>query len=213
MLKRLLLLLVMSLLTLTGCDAARIHKTQVPQAALAIHLTNEKGDEANCSATAVGTFAVLTAAHCFSSNSPTVLYINGIRAFITGYVYDGHDHIVIYINNIAFSHPARIHQNYTTLGEELVIYGNPEGLGLTLRKGIVSKIYHTDEPICKAGCTEYEIPIAPGDSGAGIFRNGELVGMVTGVEMYPGRTAYMPMYSLRMWFTPEQLKEIVNYGR
>lgn len=180
------ILAILAAVMLAGCGAVP-HKTT----------HRLQFDDGICSATAVGSHTLLSAAHCFKDAHS--LSIDGVPVEVTKIISDGADHVLVTVS-ATFEHVAkRGHQPY--VGDRIHYWGNPAGLGDLYREGYVSG----DWVMGGKAVALLDINGFYGDSGAGIFdADGQLIGVVS-VIWQNGNNGYikfMGMYSLR--FTPEQ---------
>jgi hypothetical protein len=218
-LARIALVAILSLLMVTaGRGQTATDKPVLPTRTLAAqireyaHVTFQEtvvGPPAICSATAIGSHALLTASHC--ERPTTDIMIDGEDSRIIGLTRDGLDH-TIYLVDKKFEKWATFGED-VGIGDELYMWGNPEGKLFIFRKGYVVKIAqaHDDAPI------ELVIDIQNyhGDSGAGMFNNrGQLVTVQSTVSTFHNsedemRTQFSS--GLIPNFSPEQMKQVEEF--
>lgn len=121
------------------------------------------------------------------------------------------DHAVLRVAT-TFEHWARVGLP-PALGEEVYFQGSPRGLAQLLRvgrmagKGHLPKSAQEDSPVLAREFTLYDVQVAPGDSGSGIFnRNGELVGVVS-IMTWDATLPANFMGSLPFAFTAKQWQD------
>lgn len=146
-----------------------------------------------CSGTAVARHTVLTATHCLEGDE--LAAINGRPAHVVHREDDGKDHSLLIVN-IGFDHFVQMGGQLIE-GDEVEYWGNPAGIPYLYRRGVVAGsvdgAYFVDASSWK------------GDSGAGIFKDGKVVTVVTGVFE---RSSFGLMVAYPMEFTPKQLERI-----
>ncbi|HZF98261.1 MAG TPA: trypsin-like peptidase domain-containing protein [Pseudoxanthomonas sp.] len=144
----------------------------------------------SCSATYVGPSTLLTASHCFRAGDKLVS-INGTIAGIVHIEHDGADHALVKVTT-----PAPVWAEVgpeLRQGEDFEFFGNPLDMRDQYRRGYVTGV--------KADKVMLDARLWLGDSGAGLFRNGRVVGVVSGVY---GHQIFYFGYAHRLVFTPEQ---------
>lgn len=164
--------------------------------------------EGRCSGTSVGEYTILTATHCFAPatdpegppNTSAPIRVNGKVMTITNVVHDGKDHILIIMDQ-AFKTWAPIAAP-ATQGDRIHFWGNPGGLTMILREGLV---IGSEGPVDIIDAQGWK-----GDSGSGVFNHrGEVVGVVSAINAdidpnWPGASFQVVLMS-PLAFTPEQL--------
>lgn len=125
-----------------------------------------------CGATAVGPHTVLTASHCLAD--VRVITLDGLPYDVVSVTHDGADHALIRVEG-TFKRWAK-RGDPAKVGDAVYFRGSPRGFTPLYRWGQVSGHY------TEAGdrFTLYDMQVAPGDSGSGVFNDdGELVGVVS----------------------------------
>lgn len=158
-----------------------------------------------CSATAVGSHTLLSAAHCFDGATAGLVRVNGTLTTFTVVADDGKDHVLLHVYDrqgyiAKIGRPAK-------RGQMLSLIGNPLGFYSLLRMGRVAG-WDDDKVDCPDGKTKCRVMLsdletAGGDSGGGYFNaRGEVVGVHSGTASY---LAWALAYSYPLEFTAEQL--------
>lgn len=185
-----LLLLLVTLLTATGCAAK--DRTPIDRATVSYIATSKL----KCSATKLGPQTLLSAAHCFRGAGAT-LNVDGALATIQHVELDQNDHALILLSGITLI-------NFATFGDvpvegDLIHYwGNPFIFKLLFRRGYVSGYYN--------GATLYDANGYRGDSGAGVFNDkNQLVGVISFIQ---GENSFAMMGSYPLNFTKDQLAAV-----
>ena len=144
-------------------------------------------EESDCSATAVGPNALLTAGHCELSTD--YLAVDRTVVQITGRIHDESDHTIFLLNGITFDKYVPIVPDYTfAVGEDVTLFGNPGTHEDIFRRGYVQKV-NSESQIVYFG-----LPISNGDSGAGIFNtDGKLVAVASFVQPVSKDEGSIPM--------------------
>ncbi len=153
-----------------------------------IEQSNGELESDSCSATAIGPHALLTAAHCQLGTDEVT--VDGKVTHIIGSIYDHHDHVILIVD-LSFEHYLPV-KEHTATTEWVVMWGNPGHSKDVYRTGV----YLQDED----GMHVYQLPIFPGDSGAGVITKD---GSVIDVVSLGDRSAHAACLPLS--FTPEQL--------
>lgn len=138
-----------------------------------------------CTATAVGSHAILTAVHCNTRDISTVTLDMSVRKFhILSKTTDGRDHVVYILDGQKFLnyiplesgvHPART-------SEHVYIYGAGGGIyPLQYKDGFkTTAVTDVSEVDQEDGLNFYTIPVIPGDSGSAIFgMDGRIIAVTT----------------------------------
>lgn len=149
-----------------------------------------------CSATAVGEYTLLTAAHCFREGAGEAT-VSGRKAGFVIVASDKADHVLVRVT----ARQAQIATRGTARqGDVVFIHGNPGGLADVLRYGRVASVQPDGTLLVDAN--NYK-----GDSGGAFFNErGEIVGVVTGITLH-GYFRLTVAYPLG--FTAEQWAEVV----
>jgi hypothetical protein len=190
-----------------------VHKNVIAEAHQYTHIIGfEEADGTDeCSATAIGPHAILTASHCGAQQNLDTekVSIDGKDVIVIGKpIRDGNDH-VIYILNIRFKHYATISTQLLNVGDEVFIIGNPGGLRDILRKGYVVG-YRKDRNDSNLIDILYDMNVFYGDSGSVIFNSdGQIVGVLSftlfKIEDFAGPSIKL-MGGHPLGFSSEQLK-------
>ena len=180
------ILLALVLVSLAGCQTAPPPFNPKD----AVRVIEFDAGERSCSATYVGPSTLLTASHCFKAGDKLVS-ISGTTAAILHIEHDGADHALVKVT----SSSAKWAEMGPELaqGEEFEFYGNPISMRDQYRRGYVTGV--------QADKVMLDARLWLGDSGAGLFRNGRVVGVVSGVY---GHQIFYFGYAHRLVFTPEQ---------
>lgn len=200
------LILLLGILLLAGVTAAASLPRAFERAHGAALLLETPNGE--CSGTAVGPHAILTARHCY--HGEPVITANGKPCEVVKGRDDGNDHALLIVRGCG-PFLARVkHGEPPRQGDEVFIFGNPIyfrdqlRVGLTTGTGIVEV---AGMPLSKTQpFILFDLEIGPGDSGAGIFSDrGELVGVVsvTTEKRYP----FHPAGAWPLQFKPEDWAE------
>jgi hypothetical protein len=156
-----------------------------------VFVNDSDADEAECTATAIGPHAILTAEHCNDGED----HYDHIHVDLSRKTYeilaenhDGHDHVIYLLNGPAFmnylSPDKLVNVKPIQPGEEVTIYGDGEGhyppqaiYGRVDDKGTADDLSDVDK---QEHLTWYSLPVLHGDSGSAIYaKDGRVVGLVT----------------------------------
>jgi len=156
---------------------------------------------AECSATAIGPHALLTASHCERATSH--IAIDGIQADVATVLRDEEDHSIYLLTGISFNtwYAGNIPVDLPlSVGDDVVIFGNPGAFHDMLRRAYVSG---SDGP--GPSILFLDGNINEGDSGAGVFNaTGTLLGVISVKAMGDG-IKFSGMYPMK--FTEAQVKQ------
>lgn len=152
-------------------------------------------DGGRCSGTAVGEHVLISAGHCFTE-SP-LKSINGQPTHMVNSASDGQDHTLAVVD-IGFPRWATIGGKFEQ-GAHISFWGNPLGAVNFYREGyMVGEVQ---------GWTLFDVPVAEGDSGSGIFGpDGRLISVVSTVNA--PREYFHLMGAKPLAFTREQLQGV-----
>lgn len=174
----------------------------------ALTLSFDNGKEI-CSGTAVGTHTFLSAQHCFDTTYEQ-LVVNNRLVVVKSVVKDAHDHVLVE-TDVSFSNVAKLNTKPLHDGQDVHLWGNPDGMKMMFRKGYY--VGTTDD-----GHLTFDMNTWFGDSGGGILNDaGEVVAVETqdfadfrlrisdhGIEgEYFSLSSAIPIY-----FTPAQMAAI-----
>jgi hypothetical protein len=155
----------------SGPDYAEARKTT--------HLIVEHtivGGGAQCSGTAIGPHALLTASHCEQPTS-VIMVDEDEHVKVLGLVRDGNDH-TIYFVDATFKYWSPIVLRSPEIGEDVFIFGNPGKFEDILRKGYVANVMPKDIDGPEADILDMNGWY--GDSGAAVFdADGNIIGIVS----------------------------------
>lgn len=203
-----LIALLTGLLVIGGCTRAGDfgHMAEV-----ALFIEMEGGG--SCSATAVGQYTLLTAAHCLEDGA--LAKVNGVAAKALHVEQDGNDHALVKVD-LTFKAWARLGPR-PLRGDRVAMLGNPTIFRGVYREGIFSGANLTYCPEMKTmtprqRCESwlFQMPVGSGDSGAGYFDAfGRLIAVhsasvpigTVGSDWYQALPAAFPLA-----FKPEQWK-------
>jgi hypothetical protein len=196
------------------------------------------GSGGECSATAIGPHALLTASHC--NAVATHVMVDGKSTELLSIISDGLDHSIYLLGEgIQFANYATVKLNIApTYGDDIFLFGNPGSFSDMLRKGYVSgfdkeeddedapslqdifniltgKKPKQDEPKAKRHIvTYYDFNGYFGDSGSGIFDKEGNVVAVTSFIVSQSHLGYgekfMGSFELRL--TREQLDQARSFA-
>lgn len=165
-----------------------------------------------CSATAVGPYRLLTAAHCLPDGKAAKLLVDGEMCEVWRTELDGFDHALLTLGQHCKQDSfARIGKRVATC-EEVFMFGNPGILSDQLRVGraagfgVLPREVWSDGKVYSTLFQSFDINAGPGDSGAGLFnRRGEVVGVISITTfMWNSPANLVGAYPLH--FTPKQWK-------
>ena len=192
-------LALIALLGMTGCEAApqydHVHAST---------LTLKIG-AAGCSGTAVGRYTVLSASHCFDSNTREI-QANGRVCKVWKIVHDGNDHALLTVScefkAWAYLTRAAKAGKEPKVGTDIFVWGNPYMFSDILRFGNVAG--HQDKAMPGMGRAQlHNFNGWAGDSGAAIFNmRGNIVAVVS-----IGSQPYRLMGSFPLNFSRAQYRE------
>lgn len=171
--------------------------------------------ESDCSATAIGPHALLTATHCEEPTDDLDVSVIKDNVKIVGRIRDGMDHTIYLIDGEALKDWVSVEPNKLDITDPVFIWGNPGDLTDMYRTGVFSNI-HREISLFGAGPTilYFDLNTFHGDSGAGIFReDGVLVAVTSFVEVQGKDNDLFRMtgaYPLN--FKPEDLEKAKTYG-
>jgi hypothetical protein len=144
-----------------------------------------KINNSECTATAVGPHALLTAVHCNEDSKVDLIIDMSMTKFhILAKTLDGRDHVIYIIDGPELhniiklapgTHPARPF-------EHVYIYGCGDGIFPPIRKeGVKTYVVQDLSEIDQSeGVNFYTIPVIPGDSGSAIYgEDGRVVSVMT----------------------------------
>lgn len=178
--------LLLATLLLTGCVA----RTE-PARADVTHRIEDLGGGV-CSATAVASRTLLTAAHCVPGD-PKVIFIDGTLYGVMHIELDGKDHALVTVTK-AFTKFAKRGPE-PKVGDKVHWIGQPMGLPNVYGEGLVAGEFQ--------GRAIYDGNWWRGCSGSGLFNaRGELVGVVSGIltqDIYKLGWAYPLAFTQAQW--------------
>lgn len=209
--KKLALILVLALL---GCQAKPLPKAKprniVSNSSVEI-IMEKDGGLGSCSATIVGSHALITAKHCAAViDKDTAVKVGDFDIAVTEIINLKYDQAFILETGVFFPPEdiAPLDFNNFDVEDTLRGYGNPKELKHQFRKGVVMG-FNVDDGVPVANL---DMHVAPGDSGMGLFKNGKLVGVLSGYIGWENVTSLMPAYVERIDATPEQIKKATEYN-
>lgn len=178
--------LLLASLLLTGCVAT----TEPARADVTHRIEGFSGGV--CSATAVASRTVLTAAHCVTGD-PKVILIDGTLYGVMHIELDGKDHALVRVTKVFADYAKR--GPAPKVGDRVHWVGQPVGLPNVYGEGLVAGEFE--------GRVLYDANWWRGVSGSGIFNaRGELVGVVSGMltqDIYKLGWAYPLAFTAEQW--------------
>jgi hypothetical protein len=208
-----LALCLVYLMLLMGCAVGckrpipvlpQIPQVSTPQkkAAHSLIFLNAKGEEvAQCSATAIGPHALLTALHCdkFAQFTSMTIDLSTSQYHIVSGIADDRDHLIIIVDGPAFKNTTTVIQRAAVIGEHVFMYGYGGNIYPARRRDgvVIAERNGGDESDVDAlaTTTNYSFPAIMGDSGSAVYGNdGAIVGLLT--YSRPGVQAYSTGFSL-----------------
>ena len=179
--------------------------THTPRSA-ALALTYSGDDQASCSGTAIGPYAVLGAWHC-DDNKYELIKVNTFPVRIRLRLRDGHDHVIYLLDGVRFQHFARVRQRPLHDGEVVRVWGCPQAFYFLSRSGTYAgedwvsgliEVYFNSPRL-----QLFNYASSHGDSGAGIFDSkSEVVAVESAVYSHESLTLAI---ALPLQFTEFQL--------
>jgi len=163
----------------------------------------------NCSATAIGPHALLTATHC-ESVFPDIK-VDGHPAHVDRIVYDTADHSIYFLSGISFSHWASVSSAPPEQGDEVYIFGNPRRHWDYLRRGYVVSVDNNGD---YGTLSTLDINGFFGDSGAAVFnQHGEIASVISKimVDGDDSGATMKTMWAFDLCFRKEQYAEAAKY--
>jgi hypothetical protein len=145
---------------------------------------DEKGKKlGDCTSTAIGPNAFLTAEHCNESGEGTLVSfdLSTEKHILIASATDNRDHVIYLFYGSPFTHIETVKTKAAMVGETVTIYGDIRGEYPAIpRYGKVLECDDYSELDVAAGEACYSLKVDHGDSGSAIFNTkGEIVGLVT----------------------------------
>lgn len=162
-----------------------------------------------CTATAIGPHALLTAAHCDSYNDVTDVNIDlSLRKYkVMAEVDDKRDHIILYVDGPAFTNILELKTRNAKAGEKIYIYGDGEGEYPPRRlDGVVLPSRDPSDVDAGSEIMYSTLQVIHGDSGSAVFaEDGSVVAIVT--FLHNGdKGDLVRCVGFALNFTPEQIQ-------
>lgn len=177
---------------------------------------SEHGRElSECSGTAIGPHAILTAEHCDERGKATEvsLDLSRQRFPIVAKITDDRDHVIYLFDGPALTDIQPYETRAPRIGEPVVLFGFGEAMyPETAKTGIVLDEFDPSEIDADQGMFYTSTHILPGDSGSTIYgADGKMLGLVT-YGMHPNGDEEAPETGdFMLGFTAEQIAEVVNF--
>lgn len=182
--------LLLATLLLSGCVA-----TTEPARADVTYRIEEFGTGGVCSATAVGSRSLLTAAHCIKEGVKVII-IDGSLYGVMHVEVDGQDHAIVVVTKTFPEYAKR--GLAPKVGDRIHWMGQPMGIRNVYGEGIVAGEFQ--------GRTLVDGNWWKGCSGAGLMNDkGELVGVVSGII---GQDIYKLGWALPFAFSDDQWSRV-----
>ena len=216
--RRILLTLALSLLLFVPAFGASPAINKAHNASYHIAQETATGSGADCSATAIGPQALLTASHCEMPTDEIAVVGEGNdiegMAVIVGKLRDGLDHTILLVKNIEFPVFVDVLQKKPDQGDDVFTFGNPGDWTDVFQRGYVSSIQYDQSMAAALGGGKPPIVLIdfqayPGTSGSGVFNNdGVLVFVVSELAIqseHEAAIAFTGAYPMN--FTADQLNK------
>ena len=160
-----------------------------------------------CSATAIGPHALLTASHCELPTDELEIRYLGV-ATIVARIRDGRDHTIYLLKDAEFKTWAPVDLAVPTQGEDVYFFGNPADLQLIYRKGYLSgQMSYNDTTIMLYVMSDWN-----GDSGAAIYSvtTNRILGVVSCIIPISETLKFTGAFSFA--FTKAQIEQAQKFG-
>lgn len=181
----------------------------------ATHVISTAGftEESNCSATAIGRHALLTASHCEAPSD--IVSIDGVPGYkIAEILRDANDHSILLLAGATFDAFVPLGSRELKSGEQVFIWGNPSVSGAVYIKQLHKGTYRATH-VFKARLVDVlDFQSFPGDSGSGVFSaTGELLGVVSfiGSIPLPSGEIIAATGAVRLAFSKAQLDKAASF--
>lgn len=160
------------------------HPTKEQRASHMVQFYDKKGNElGQCSSTAVGPHAFLTAEHCIEHDNAVQASFDLAteKHDLIAATTDNRDHIIFLVSGTAFVNIEEVDQVPSRLGEDVVLYGDGRMAYPPLPQfGTVVNCYDPSDVDAASGILCFSTPVIPGDSGAVVYNSkGSIIGVIT----------------------------------
>lgn len=163
-------------------DKPTISVARMPKEERASHMI-KMVNGGQCTGTAIGPHAILTAEHCDENDSVEEVTLDYATAHqrVARTIKDNRDHIIMLLDGPAFTNIETVKSVSPVLGDGVTIFGNGEGVYPA--RPLYGHVVDCNDPSdidADAGATCFSFKVIPGDSGSAIYnKRGEVVGLVT----------------------------------
>lgn len=160
------------------------HPTKEQRASHMVQFYSKNGRElSQCSSTAIGPHAFLTAEHCDERHEAKQVSFDLAteKHNLVVVTSDNRDHVIYLVDGTAFSNVVDVDQVPARIGEDAVLYGDGDGMYPPLPKfGTVANCYDPSDIDAASGIICFSTTIIPGDSGAAVYNSkGGILGLLT----------------------------------
>lgn len=136
-----------------------------------------------CTATAIGPHALLTASHCADESDTTkiMLDLSTRRYRIKKILTDNRDHDIYLLDGPAFTNTVPYRTRQVKAGEHVYVWGDGEGQYPARRlDGTEKPIFDPSDVDAAQGEVHFTMPVIPGDSGSAVYADdGAIVAITT----------------------------------